>query len=48
MYKGGKKQHLAAASWVDEWARAGAGDAMVMGSNPAWLFELFFFFLPLN
>ena len=35
VYKGDKKWHLAAASWVDEWARAGAGDAMVMGSNPA-------------
>ena len=34
MYKGGKKRHLAAASWVDERARAGAGEAMVISLVP--------------
>ena len=42
VYKGGKKRHLAAASWVDKQTRAGAGEEMVMGSNPARLFEFFF------
>ena len=29
-----------------EWGRAGAVGAVVMGSNPAWIFG--FFFLPLS
>ena len=33
---------------MDERTRAGADEAMVMGSNPARLFEFFFFFLPLE
>ena len=34
-----------------QWARAGAGGAggaEVVGSNPAWIFGFFFFFLPLS
>ena len=30
-----------------QWARAGTGGAVVVGSNPAWIFG-FFFFLPLS
>ena len=33
---------MAAARRVDEQARAGAGEAMVMGSNSTRLFEFFF------
>ena len=29
-----------------QWARAGTGGAVVVGSNPAWIFG--FFFLPLS
>ena len=44
MYKIGQKEHPAAASWVDEWTRAGAGGAVVVGSNPAQSMIFFFFF----
>ena len=27
-----------------QWARAGTGGAVVVGSNPAWIFGFFFFF----
>ena len=48
MYKGGKKRHLAAASWVDERARAGvgAGEAMVMHGFESRLIIFEFFFFP--
>ena len=35
VYKVGKKQHPAIASRVDEWISVGAGEAVVVGSNPA-------------
>ena len=35
MCKIGQKWHLAAACRVAEWTKAGAGGAVVMGSNPA-------------
>ena len=45
------KRYLAAASWVDEWARAGAGDGLVM--RWSWVripfgYSSFFFFFPLE
>ena len=39
-----KKQHLADADRVAEWTRAGAGRAVVMGSNPAQSVNSFFLF----
>ena len=44
VYKIGKKQHPATASRVDEWIGVGAGEAMVVGSNPATSMNFFFFF----
>ena len=35
MYEVGKKRHPAALSWLAERTRAGAGGAVVMGSNSA-------------
>ena len=50
MYKIRQKQHLAAARWMDEWTRAGAGagGAVVMSSNPQSMNFFFFFFSTLK
>ena len=44
MAKNGIQQRRAG---LVQWARAGTGGAVVVGSNPAWIFG-FFFFLPLS
>ena len=43
MYKFGKKRHSAAASRVAERTRAWAGGTVVLGSNPVWFMNFFFF-----
>ena len=43
MYKFGKKRHPAAASRVAERTRAWAGGTVVLGSNPVWSMNFFFF-----
>ena len=45
MAKNGIQQRRAG---LVQWARAGTGGAVVVGSNPAWIFGFFFFFLPLS
>ena len=44
MYKFGKKEHAAAASRVAERTRAWAGGMVVLGLNPVWSMNFFFFF----
>ena len=41
MAKNGIQQRRAG---LVQWARAGTGGAVVVGSNPAWIFGFFFFF----
>ena len=49
VYKICQKRHPAVADRVAEWTRAGAGGAVVMGSNPAQSTNfLFIYFFPLK